>query len=99
MKKEPFGYCKVGGWRGFGKSLVKAFSSLTRVHEFGKLPSMFRVLAQCILLLSLAVSYAEDSVPDFKLQDVSLSSPRRGAVVSPRDYVMQVSGYYFGEAT
>ena len=36
--------------------------------------------------------------PDFRLADVSLSSPRRGAVVSPRDYILQVSGFYFGAA-
>jgi hypothetical protein len=37
--------------------------------------------------------------PDFRLRDVSVSSPRRETVVSPRDYIMQISGYYFGAAT
>jgi hypothetical protein len=37
--------------------------------------------------------------PDFHLRDVSVSSLRRQTVVSPRDYIMQVSGYYFGAAT
>ena len=36
--------------------------------------------------------------PDFRLADVSVSSPRRGSVVSPRDYILQVSGFYFGAA-
>jgi hypothetical protein len=37
--------------------------------------------------------------PDFHLLDVSSESPRRQTVVSPRDYIMQVSGYYFTQAT
>ena len=49
------------------------------------------------LILSLAPLFAQ--APDFRLWDVSVSSPRRGALVSPRDYIMQVSGYYFGAAT
>jgi hypothetical protein len=49
------------------------------------------------LFLSLAPIFAQ--APDFRLQDVSVSSPRRQTMVSPRDYIMQVSGYYFGAAT
>jgi hypothetical protein len=52
-----------------------------------------------VLLLTVSTLSAAEQVPDFKLQDVSVSSPRAGATVSPRDYIMQVSGYYFGEAT
>lgn len=37
-------------------------------------------------------------VPDFSLRDVNTASPRANAMVSPRDYVLQVSGYYFGAA-
>lgn len=36
---------------------------------------------------------------DFSLQDVNESSPTFGQVVSPRDYLEQVSGWYFGRAT
>jgi hypothetical protein len=52
-----------------------------------------------ILTLFLGVGFAWAQAPDFQLMDVSNDSPRRGTVVSPRDYIMQVSGYYFGEAT
>lgn len=38
-------------------------------------------------------------VPDFQLIDVNATSPRSGAVVSPRDYRHQVTAYYFGAAT
>jgi hypothetical protein len=53
-----------------------------------------------VFALSLTAStLVAQPVPDFKLQDVSITSPRRGTAVSPRDYIMQVSGFYFGEAT
>jgi len=42
------------------------------------------------------VSWAAELVPDFKLYDVNLKSNRRGGLVSPRDYMLQVCGYYFG---
>ncbi len=38
-------------------------------------------------------------VPDFGLLDVNTASPTSGAVVSPRDYLEQVSGWYFGHAS
>lgn len=37
-------------------------------------------------------------VPDFSLPDTNPNSPRYTALVSPRDYLLQVSGYYFGAA-
>lgn len=36
---------------------------------------------------------------DFHLVDVNPSSPRYGHSVSPRDYLQQVSAWYFGHAT
>jgi hypothetical protein len=38
-------------------------------------------------------------VADFSLQDVNASSPTFGTPVSPRDYLQQVSGWFFGEST
>jgi hypothetical protein len=37
--------------------------------------------------------------PDFRLVDVSTTSPRAGEAVSPRDYLEKVSGWYFTHAT
>jgi hypothetical protein len=37
-------------------------------------------------------------VPDFVLPDVNSHSSRSNQMVSPRDYILQVSGYYFGTA-
>jgi hypothetical protein len=48
---------------------------------------------------SLAVGlFAAEPVPDFRLRDENPNSPRSQAEVSPRDYLLQVSGYYFGDA-
>ena len=57
----------------------------------------FILLAGVALSVALA-SRAADLVPDFKLADVNRASPRYPSKVSPRDYLLQVSGYYFGDA-
>jgi len=38
-------------------------------------------------------------MPDFTLTDVNPASPRKDQGVSPRDYLQQVSAWYFGHAT
>ena len=38
-------------------------------------------------------------MPDFTLPDVNPASPRKDQGVSPRDYLQQVSAWYFGHAT
>ena len=50
------------------------------------------------LLLAAATSLSAQTVPDFLLPDVNPRSPRYDVDVSPRDYMLQVSGYYFGAA-
>lgn len=40
-----------------------------------------------------------EPVIDFGLEDVNATSPRFGEVVSPRDYLQKVSGWYFGHST
>lgn len=37
--------------------------------------------------------------PEFSLSDVNPNSARYGKRVSPRDYLLQVSAFYFGAAT
>ncbi len=54
-------------------------------------------LAGWIFVNLVALSHAAP-VPDFKLMDVNSRSSRRNTLVSPRDYMLQVSGYYFAEA-
>jgi len=52
-----------------------------------------------IAVFGLLNAQAGDAVPDFKLTDDNRNSVRYGSPVSPRDYVLQVSGYYFGSAS
>lgn len=40
-----------------------------------------------------------EAVPDFLLADVNPNSPRYGEMISPRDYIGQVAGFYFTHAT
>ena len=42
---------------------------------------------------------SSDPYPDFSLADVNPTSPSFEQNVSPRDYLGQVSGWYFGFAT
>jgi hypothetical protein len=50
-------------------------------------------------LFAGAVTLRAQMVPDFRLPDVNPHSVRYNAQVSPRDYLLQVSGYFFGEAS
>ncbi len=40
-----------------------------------------------------------EPAPDFSLEDVNATSATFGQVVSPRDHLEQVSGWYFGHST
>ena len=40
-----------------------------------------------------------EQVPDFVLEDLNPSSPRFGDALSPRDYLGEVSGWYFLHST
>jgi hypothetical protein len=51
-----------------------------------------------VLAAGVASAWAAEPVPDFRLVDANPNSLRAQTPVSPRDYVLQVSGYYFGAA-
>ena len=61
---------------------------------------MWKWRGSLAVILGVATSQAIEaaSVPDFKLLDVNPNSIRSKSLVSPRDYLLQVSGYYFGAA-
>ena len=40
-----------------------------------------------------------EAMPDFALVDVNPTSARSGQTISPRDYLDQVSAWYFGHST
>jgi hypothetical protein len=70
-----------------------------------------RALVVSIAVLLTAVSCGKDAttivsppalgevVPEFSLTDVNPSSQTSQQAVSPRDYMQQVSAWYFGHAT
>lgn len=47
---------------------------------------------------TLKAQSSADPVPEFLLRDVNPNSPRNTKIVSPRDYRLQISAYYFGAA-
>ncbi len=53
-------------------------------------------------LLATTVSWTaaaqSDPMPDFQLEDQNPNSPRYRTTVSPRDYRLQITAYYFGAA-
>lgn len=53
-----------------------------------------------VLLTGLCLTslHANEPLPDFRLQDANDHSSRQAGWVSPRDYRLQVSAYYFGSA-
>ena len=59
---------------------------------------MRKLIGMLSMAVSLVTSWAAGPVPDFKLVDVNPNSVRLNALVSPRDYSLQISAYYFGQA-
>ncbi len=64
----------------------------------------FWLLASALALLAVpsassSVSGRADMMPDFALEDVNSTSSTFGQLVSPRDHLRQVSGWYFATAT
>ncbi|MBI2927069.1 MAG: hypothetical protein HYY24_15345 [Verrucomicrobia bacterium] len=74
-------------------------SLLTRSLIAATVRAMKSLFASLGVGLSVVVTWAAEPVPDFRLQDVNPNSVRRNTLVSPRDYGLQVSGYYFGAAS
>lgn len=52
-----------------------------------------------LVLFAAATSICAQPVPDFHLSNVNEASARPDATVSPRDYLLQVCGFYFGGAS
>ena len=52
-----------------------------------------------VLLAGPAVEAIAEMMPDFALVDTNTTSSTYDQPVSPRDYLQQVSAWYFGHAT
>lgn len=52
-----------------------------------------------VLFAGTSGAFGGEVMPDFLLIDVNPASPTHDRSVSPRDYLQQTSGWYFGHAT
>lgn len=69
-------------------------------NDRAKLRPMAAALVVALALLAGSSVAADiEMVPDFALVDVNETSSTYDRSVSPRDYLQQVSGWYFGAAT
>lgn len=55
--------------------------------------------ACCLLPIAAEVDGDEVVVPEFSLIDVNSTSPTFEQQISPRDYLQQVSGWFFGHSS
>jgi hypothetical protein len=60
---------------------------------------MRRVLAILGGLGAVGSVWGAEPMQDFRLVDANPNSARFGQTVSPRDYRLQISAYYFGYAS
>lgn len=49
--------------------------------------------------ISTTTAQSAEPVPELSLMDMNPTSDTHGQMVSPRDYVGKVSGWYFGHST
>ncbi len=59
---------------------------------------MNKLTGSVAVSVGLATGWASEPVPGWTLTDANLTSVRYHAQVSPSDYLLQVSAYYFGDA-
>ncbi len=64
----------------------------------GALSMAVALVCAALLAISAGAQVVSDPKPDFQLRDANPNSPRAGQSVSPRDYRLQISAYYFGAA-
>lgn len=84
---------------GQGASFPEPLSRLTRRPRSTSLRSVKHSCGFLAALWAAGTAWSAEPVPDFKLKDENTKSLRYTQQVSPRDYVLQVSGYYFGAAS
>jgi hypothetical protein len=75
-----------------------SFMILTGPRHPDRVAGMRRAMASLGVIFGLVTGWAAEQVPDFQLTDVNANSVRRNSPVSPRDYLLQVTGYYFANA-
>lgn len=73
-------------------------SGMKRAQSSVRLLSIL-LIAACQTPMGNTHLAMDTPVADFHLMDVNLSSTTADQQVSPRDYLEQVSGWYFGHST
>jgi hypothetical protein len=88
----------LSGAFGYPKDSEKQMNSTVKNHS--KLWSLAGSFIICVILPAASpVAVGAAMVSDFALTDVNSTSSTYNQSVSPRDYLEQVSGWYFGYAT
>lgn len=59
---------------------------------------MRKLITALAAILAVGISRGSELASSFKLVDQNPNSVRFAKTVSPRDYLWQVSAYYFGDA-
>jgi hypothetical protein len=76
---------------------AETFRSFVAMKKFRRSKSIFTAPAVGLFWLAGLAGLSAEPVADFSIVDVNTTSPRYDTAVSPRDYLHQVSGYYFGD--
>lgn len=86
---------KIGGC---GASLGGTLRHASKRHSSAQTVRGRHCIVVTLLALLSGVAWAGDQVPDFHLVDVNANSPRCQERVSPRDYLLRISAFYFATA-
>ncbi len=73
-------------------------AGVRRILRGAELLEPRQMLAAAGEVVAAAIA-APDPAPTFSLEDVNATSATYGEEVSPRDFLYQTSGWYFGHAT
>ena len=80
-------------------SLGDAMKRKARPLQIERLEARWTMDAAASMSLNYLAEGEGSPLPDFQLEDVNPASARFGETVSPRDYLSQVSAWYFGHST
>jgi hypothetical protein len=99
--KVCVGYLEIGGAGSLHSSIQNLTMITTKTWRLSRFEALEtrRVLYGPEFPMPAAAEGEGDPLPDFALVDANTTSPTHEQSVSPRDYLEQVSGWYFGNAS
>ncbi len=95
---EPYHSCALGKSSKLNLPIAASSFRIPAVKKFRRFKPLFIIPTLGLFCLAGLAQISAAPVADFSLVDVNATSPRFDTEVSPRDYLHQVSGYYFGDA-